>query len=64
MSTNRRLQNGKQPPNTCRRICDFYYTKMLLVTMATKRWQSEGGALFVAEWIHLNVHAHVVFGSG
>ena len=62
MSTNRRLQNGKQPPNTCRRICDFYYTKRLLVTMATKRRQPEGG-LFVAEWILLDVHAHV-FGSG
>ena len=46
MSTNRRLQNGKQPPNTCCRICDFYYTKMLLVTMATKKGGSlKGGSI-------------------
>ena len=58
MSTDRRLQNGKQPPNTCRRICDFYYTKRLLVTMATKRRQPEGGLYLLQSgsfWMYMHM---------
>ena len=66
MSSNRRLQNGKQPPNTYRRICDFYNTKMLLVTMATKRQQPEGG-LYLSQsgsfWMYLHMLCLVVDSS-
>lgn len=66
MSTNRRLQNGKQPPNTCHWICDFYYTKMLLVTMATKRRQPEGG-LYLSQsgsfWMYMHMLCLVVDSS-
>lgn len=66
MSTNRRLQNGKQPPNTCRWICDLYYTKMLFVTMATKRRQLEGG-LYLSQsgsfWMYMHMLCLVVDSS-
>lgn len=66
MSTNRRLQNGKQPPNTCRWICDLYYTKMLFVTMATKRWQLEGGLSLSQSgsfWMYMHMLCLVVDSS-
>ena len=66
MSTNRRLQNGKQPPNTCRWICDFYYTKMLFVTMATKRRQLEGGLSLSQSgsfWMYMHMLCLVVDSS-